>query len=65
VETGTPEKGELAGIPLTVPEIRKLWWQLAWRHVPILAGIIQWSLWRRRHQAIARACHYKRRGYSP
>jgi hypothetical protein len=22
---------------------------------------LHWSLWRRRHQAIARRCHYKRR----
>jgi len=26
-----------------------------------LDHILQWSLWRRIHQAIAKACHYKRR----
>lgn len=24
-------------------------------------GALTWSRWRRRHQAIARACHYRRR----
>src|SRR3569832_1218008 len=48
-------------IALTVAEIRKLLWQLA-RHVtPRLTAVIQWSLWRRRHQATARACYYKHR----
>jgi hypothetical protein len=48
-------------IPLSVPEIRKLLWHLTWQYVPSLIAVIGWSLWRRRHQAIARACHYKRR----
>jgi len=26
--------------------------------------IIAWSLWRRRHQAAATLCHYRRRGYA-
>jgi hypothetical protein len=61
VEAAAPE----AGIALTVCEIRKLLWQFAWHVVPSLIAVIQWSLWRRRHQAIARACHYKRRCRSP
>jgi hypothetical protein len=48
-------------IPITVPEIRKLLWQLIWRHPMPVIFIISWSLWRRHHQAIARACHYERR----
>ncbi|MDM5179160.1 transposase [Massilia sp. DJPM01] len=35
---------------------------LAWNYVPDLIAVIGWSLWRRRHQALARVCHYKRRG---
>jgi hypothetical protein len=50
-----------AYIALTVPEIRKLLWQLVWSFVPYVMAIVQWSLWRRHHQAIARACHYQRR----
>jgi hypothetical protein len=26
-----------------------------------IAEVLRWSRWRRRHQAIARACHVKRR----
>jgi hypothetical protein len=48
-------------IALTVSEIRKLLWQLAWACVPCFEAVIQWSLWRRRHQAVARAYHYLRR----
>jgi hypothetical protein len=25
------------------------------------AAVLRWSRWRRRHQAVARACHIKRR----
>ena len=57
--------GEL--IPLTVPEVRRLLCRLLWlpRGSPTLT--IQWSGWRRRHQARAMQCHYRRRflGLSP
>jgi len=33
--------------------------RLAAGHSP--ADVLRWSRWRRRHQAIARACHIKRR----
>ncbi|WP_155920365.1 hypothetical protein [Methylobacter luteus] len=48
-------------IQLTVPEVRKLLWQWRWRHPPKAVHTVGWSLWRRRHQAVARACHYRRR----
>jgi hypothetical protein len=51
----------VALIPLTVPEVRKLLWQWLWRHPPKAMHIVGWSCWRRRHQAVARACHYQRR----
>ena len=38
------EAAEAACIPLTVPEIRKLLWHLAWRRVPSLIAVIAWSL---------------------
>ncbi|WP_433425931.1 IS701 family transposase [Microtetraspora malaysiensis] len=45
-------------LPLTMPEIRRL--LAATRHHRI-EEILHWSHWRRRHQAIARRCHYQRR----
>jgi hypothetical protein len=47
-------------IPLTAGEIRRL---LASLTQPAHSGehYQQWSRWRRRHQAHARAAHYKRR----
>ena len=55
--------GEL--IPLTVPEVRRLLCRLLWlpRGSPTLT--IQWSGWRRRHQARAMQCHYRRRFLGP
>jgi len=47
-------------IPLTRNEIRRLFTGL--RHQPHAPGKqLHWSRWRRRHQATARACHYRRR----
>jgi hypothetical protein len=28
---------------------------------PALAFVLDWSRWRRHHQAVARACHHRRR----
>lgn len=52
-------------IPLTVNEIRRLFIRLLVRPVHDLSSVLKWSLWRRRHQAVARACHYRRRDQSP
>ncbi len=48
-------------ITLTVPEIRHL--LVAVFHPPAVtaARLLHWSNWRRRHQAIARRSHYRRR----
>jgi hypothetical protein len=48
-------------IPLTVPEVRRLLVALAWSTPPPEERTLGWSIWRRRHQARARRCHYKRR----
>jgi SRSO17 transposase len=48
-------------LPLTVAEVRHLLWQTAWPHAPPLEFILAWSLWRRRHQAVALRSHVKRR----
>ncbi len=46
---------------MSVAEIRKLLWRLVWALKPTVAFVLKWSGWRRRHQAVARDCHYKRR----
>jgi hypothetical protein len=54
---GQPHDNEL--IPLTRNEIRRLFTNLSQQPPP--PGIqLHWSRWRRRHQATARACHYRR-----
>ncbi len=51
-------------IPLTRNEICKLLTGLS-RQVAAPAMQLHWSRWRRRHQATARACHYRRRALAP
>ena len=48
-------------IPLTVPEVRRLPTRLVWTENQPPDFILYWLWWRRRHQARARQCHYKRR----
>jgi hypothetical protein len=48
---------------LTVAEIRRLLCRLVFRmRPPRWEEVISWSVWRRRHQAVAKRCHYQRRG---
>jgi hypothetical protein len=56
-QTPTPD----GMIELTVNEFRRLFDAilLAARHT--LDTLLAWSRWRRRHQARARDCHYRRR----
>jgi SRSO17 transposase len=51
-------------IPLTRHEIRRLLTGLS-RQLAAPAAQLHWSRWRRRHQATARACHYRRRAQTP
>jgi SRSO17 transposase len=48
-------------IALTVNEFRRLFDALHLSPNPSLESLLAWSHWRRRHQAQARACHYRRR----
>jgi hypothetical protein len=48
-------------LPLTVPEVRRLLRGLVWRSAPPEGQMLEWSRWRRRHQARAKRCHYRRR----
>ena len=59
---GHPDDDPL--IPLTRHEIRRLLTGLS-RQPAVPALQLHWSRWRRRHQATARACHYRRRTQTP
>ena len=53
-----------AGVPLSVREIRRLFWRLVLATQQRIERILAWSTWRRGHQAIAKYWHYKRRAVS-
>ena len=48
-------------IKLSVPEVRRLLCRLLWSPLSPVAQALSWSRWRRRHQALAKRSHYKRR----
>src|SRR5258708_6318607 len=48
-------------VPLSVPEIRRLFFFLVVSKPLSALFRLGWSFFRRSHQAIARRCHYKRR----
>ena len=48
-------------VPLSVAEIRRLFFRLVSKPPLSFAYHLAWSFWRRTHQALARLCHYKRR----
>ena len=52
-------------IPITVNELQRLFDALLLRPNHDRQRLRRWSLWRRRHQARARASHYRRRDQTP
>lgn len=48
-------------VPLSVPEFRRLLRRLLLTVIRPAEWVLAWSRWRRRHQAIAQACHRRRR----
>src|SRR5579859_4023812 len=56
-----PQETMIELLPLTVPEVRHLLWQVVWPFQPRLERVLAWSRWRRRHQARAKRVHTKRR----
>jgi hypothetical protein len=48
-------------LPLTVPEVRRLLRLVMRGAEPSRQRRRAWSYWRRRHQARAKRCHYRRR----
>jgi hypothetical protein len=53
-----------AGVPLSIREIRHLFWRLVLATQQCVERILAWSTWRRWHQGIAKYWHYKRRAIS-
>ena len=49
------------GVPLSVREIRHLFWRLVLATQQRVERVLAWSAWRRWHQGIAQYWHYKRR----
>ena len=58
-----PSPSGLVG--LTCNEIQRLFAALVIQPVADAAHRLRWSLWRRRHQARARTCHYRRQANRP
>jgi hypothetical protein len=52
-------------IPLTCNEVQHLFAAVACRPAGDRGHRLRWSAWRRRHQARARACHYRRQANAP
>jgi len=48
-------------VPLTLPEVRRLFYYLVGMKPLSFRYRFAWSCWRRTHQAIAQLCHYRRR----
>jgi hypothetical protein len=51
-------------VPLSVREIRGLFWRLVLATQQRVERVLGWSTWRRWHQGIAKYWHYKRRAVS-
>ena len=52
-------------LAFTVPEVRRLLSKLIWNRPATPTAVLNWSTWRRRHQARARRFHYATRGALP
>ena len=48
-------------VALSVPEVRRLLWRLVVMVSHGVEQVLGWCKWRRRHQWVARWCHYQRR----
>jgi len=48
-------------VPLSVPEIGRLLLAVLATNNYNIHRMLNWSFWRRRHQGIARRCHYQAR----
>ena len=48
-------------VSFSLQEVKRLFTSLLQSWQPLRKFIIHWSFWRRRHQAIAKACHFRKR----
>lgn len=48
-------------VPLSLNELRRLFDALVIGATATIEHVLKWSIWRRKHQARARQCHYHRR----
>src|SRR5215510_15230811 len=60
-QPGGLQGGARPAVPLSVAEIRRLFWGLVLATQQRVERILAWSTWRRWHQGIAKYWHYKRR----
>jgi SRSO17 transposase len=60
-EGSTSQAAAVALLPLTVPEVRHVLWQVLWSRPPPLRSVVAWSLFRRCRQERARQAHRKHR----
>jgi hypothetical protein len=56
-----PDPDDASLVPISVPELHRLLNRLRPDHPHPARFVLNWSRWRRRHQAVARDCHIKRR----
>ena len=61
IPSGSVQSGAERWVPLSVPEIRRLFWRLVLAAMQTIGQILDWSAWRRWHQGVAQYYHYKRR----
>jgi hypothetical protein len=65
-EASDPVQGHLSSdllvmVPLSIAEIRRLFFRLVGKPSLSFAYHLAWSFWRCAHQALAQLCHYKHR----
>ena len=60
-QAGGVHSGAEPWVPLSVPEIRRLFWRLVLATTQTIGQMLDWSAWRRWHQGVAQYYHYKRR----
>src|SRR5215510_4590287 len=56
-----PSSSAESWVPLSVPEIRRLFWRLVLATRQTIGQILDWSAWRRWHPGVAQYYLYKRR----
>lgn len=61
---GGPNSGTGPLLRLSLPEIRRLLTKIVWQAARDPEHVLQWSIWRRKHQHMAQHYHYKARDHT-